>query len=131
MSRNPNLRVVAHHLGAMIPYFAGRINESYDKETLLVKPEQQFEGSKGAKPSIERFRGFYLDTAIGGNSYAIECAREVFGAQKIIFGTDYPFGPSGGTKRLASYPDIVRGTSFPAEEKQMIFEENASRLLGI
>ena len=29
MSRNPNLGVVAHHLGAMIPFFAGRINESY------------------------------------------------------------------------------------------------------
>ncbi len=131
MSRNPDLRVVAHHLGAMIPYFAGRINESYDKETLLVKPEQRFEESKGTKPSIERFRGFYLDTAIGGNRHAIECAREIFGAQKIIFGTDYPFGPSGGTRRLANYPDIVRATNLSAEEKRMILEENATKLLGI
>ena len=131
MSRNPSLRVVAHHLGAMIPFFAGRINESYDKEMSLVKPEQQFDAVKGKKPAMEHFSGFFLDTAIGGNKAAIECAKDVFGAEKIIFGTDYPFGPGDGTMRLAKYPGIVRDASLTNAEKEMIFEGNSAKLLKI
>jgi len=131
MSRNPDLKVVAHHLGAMIPFFAGRINESYGKEMSLVKPEQQFDAVKGKKPAIEHFDGFFLDTAIGGNKAAIECAHDVFGAEKIIFGTDYPFGPGDGTLRLSRYPGIVEGARLSREEKRMIFEENVSRLLKL
>jgi len=131
MFRNPNLKVVTHHLGAMIPFFAGRINESYDKEMSLVKPDQKFDAVKGKRPAIEHFDGFYLDTAIGGNKAAIECARDVFGAEKIIFGTDYPFGPGDGTMRLSKYPGIVRDSRLTKEEKELIFEENSSKLLKI
>ncbi|MHB8566388.1 MAG: amidohydrolase family protein [Nitrososphaerales archaeon] len=131
MDRNPGLKVVAHHLGAMIPFFAGRINESYDKEMSLVKPEQAFDAVKGKKPAMSHFDGFYLDTAIGGNKAAIECAREVFGAEKILFGTDYPFGPGDGQMRLERYPGIVEQANLTDREKQLIFEENAIKLLKI
>jgi predicted TIM-barrel fold metal-dependent hydrolase len=131
MERNPGLKVMIHHLGAMIPFFAGRINESYAKEMSLVKPEQDFHAVKGSKPAMSHFGGFYLDTAIGGNKAAIECAKEVFGVEKIIFGTDYPFGPSDGILRLEKYPGIVEDTSFTTEEKELVFEENISKLLKL
>jgi len=131
MSRNPNLRIVAHHLGAMIPFFSGRINESYDKEMSMVKPEQGFEVVKGNKPAMEHFGGFYYDTAIGGNKHAIEMTRDIFGAEKIVFGTDYPFGPKDGILRLANYPKLVEEARFSEAEKQLIFEENITRLLKI
>ncbi|MGI0092316.1 MAG: amidohydrolase family protein [Nitrososphaerales archaeon] len=131
MATNPNLRVVAHHLGAMIPFFAGRINESYDKEMSLARPDQKFDQVKGKGPAIEHFDGFYLDTAIGGNKAAIECACQVFGTKKIIFGTDYPFGPRDGTIRLERYPGIVEEADLSEEEKHLIFEENTSKLLKI
>ncbi|HZW55777.1 MAG TPA: amidohydrolase family protein [Nitrososphaerales archaeon] len=131
MSRNPNLRVVAHHLGAMIPYFSGRINESYDKDMSFIKSGQKFYKMKDEKPPIEHFDSFLLDSAIGGSVAAIKCAREVFGAEKIIFGTDYPFGPGDGSIRMARYPSVVEQAGFSASEKQLIFEENASKLLKI
>ncbi len=131
MERNPGLKVVAHHLGAMIPFFAGRINESYDKEMSLVKPEQAFDVVKGKKPAMAYFDRFYLDTAIGGNRAAIECAREIFGAEKILFGTDYPFGPGDGQMRLAKYPGIVEESDLSEKEKQLVFEENAIKLLKL
>jgi predicted TIM-barrel fold metal-dependent hydrolase len=132
MSRNTNLRVIGHHLGAMIPFFSGRINESYDKEMSLVKPEQQFEEvRKNNKPAVHYFQRFYYDTAIGGNKAAIEMTRDIFGAEKIIFGTDYPFGPKDGIHRLSTYPKIVEEGDFSPVEKQLIFEENASKLLSI
>ncbi|MHB8566359.1 MAG: amidohydrolase family protein [Nitrososphaerales archaeon] len=131
MSRNPNLRVVGHHLGGMIPFFAGRINESYDKEMIIARPEQKFEELKGRGPAIRHFNGFYYDTAIGGNKEAIEMTRDLFGAEKIIFGTDYPFGPRDGILRLETYPKLVEDADFSSEEKRLIFEENISKLLRI
>ena len=131
MSRNPNLRIVAHHLGAMIPFFSGRINESYDKEMSMVKPEQGFGEVKGKKSAMEHFDGFYYDTAIGGNIAAVEMTRDIFGAKKIVFGTDYPFGPKDGIKRLEGYPKLVEDADFTDEEKRMIFEENITKLLKI
>lgn len=131
MSRNPNLKVVAHHLGAMIPFFSGRINESYDKEMSTVKPEQGYDEVKGGKPAMEHFHGFYYDTAIGGNKAAIEMTRDVFGAEKILFGTDYPFGPRDGVLRLSRYPSLVEGARFTEEEKQLIFEKNVIKLLKL
>jgi len=131
MSRNPNLRIVAHHLGAMIPFFAGRINESYDKEMDLVKPEQGVSEIASKKRAIEYFDSFYYDTAIGGNKLAIEMTRDLFGAERLIFGTDYPFGPRKGEVRLSTYPKLVDEANFSIKEKQLIFEENAMRLLKI
>lgn len=131
LARNPELRVVAHHLGGMIPFFAGRINESYDKETILARPEQKFNQVKGKGPAIAHFSGFYYDTAIGGNKGAIELTRDLFGADKIIFGTDYPFGPGDGSPRLESYPKIVESADLTPKEKSLIFEENISKLLRI
>jgi uncharacterized protein len=131
MDKLPNLKVVAHHLGAMIPFFAGRINESYGKEMSLVKPEQRFDAVKGARPTMEHFGGIYLDTAIGGNKAAIQCARDIFGAEKILFGTDYPFGPGDGVLRLARYPSIIEQADLSDKERQLIFEENAIKLLKL
>jgi len=146
--KNPGLRVVVHHAGAMIPFFAGRINESYRhglpnlnmaKETKGIysyrkgkraPPDNKEE--KTTTPIIEEFgRQFYYDTAIGGNVAAIRCAYEVFGADRIVFGTDYPFGPNGGRARLERYPSVVKAVGFKTAELEKIFVANISRLLNL
>ena len=80
---------------------------------------------------MEHFGGFYYDTAIGGNKAAIEMTRDIFGAEKIVFGTDYPFGPKDGILRLANYPKLVEDAKFSEAEKRLIFEENIMKLLKI
>ena len=91
----PNLKILAHHLGGMIPFFAGRINESYSKTMGLVKGEQKIEIAN-SRPAVDFFKFFYYDTAIGGNSAAIRCGCDIFGVERIVFGTDYPFGQRPG-----------------------------------
>ena len=97
----------------------------------LARPEQKFDEVKGRGPAIEHFNGFYFDTAIGGNKAAIEMTKKIFGAGKIIFGTDYPFGPRDGTLRLATYAKLIEDTDFSSEEKRLILEENVTKLLKI
>ncbi|MHB8566362.1 MAG: amidohydrolase family protein [Nitrososphaerales archaeon] len=131
LQRYPRLKILAHHLGGMIPFFAGRINESYSKTMGLVKPEQKVAGLEEDARAIEPYKKFYYDTAIGGSTSAIRCGCDVFGIDKIVFGTDYPFGPEAGRLRLDTYPSKVRALGLSPEENEKIFESNARRLLKI
>jgi predicted TIM-barrel fold metal-dependent hydrolase len=130
IQKSPNLKILAHHLGGMIPFFAGRIDESYSKTMGPVKAGQKVAFGEG-RPAIDHFRFFYYDTAIGGSSAAIRCGYEVFGAERILFATDYPFGPEAGRRRLATYPSKVLDLGLSDAENKQIFEENARKLMGV
>ncbi|MGI0090881.1 MAG: amidohydrolase family protein [Nitrososphaerales archaeon] len=139
MSRHPRLRVLAHHLGGTIPFLEGRISESYSNkmaaypdDILLAKEQvdQALGGIRGRR-AIDFYKVFYYDTAIGGSLSAIRTGCEVFGVERIVFGTDYPFGSDGGTRRLATYPEAILRLNLPKEDLEKIFVDNATKLLAI
>jgi predicted TIM-barrel fold metal-dependent hydrolase len=96
--RHPHLRIVTHHMGAMIPYFAGRIEQGWDLEMgartppsdarLLPKPLKK-------RPS-DYFRMFYADTALSGSAPAMRCGLDYFGEAQVVFASDFPFDAEGG-----------------------------------
>lgn len=123
----PNLKVVSHHLGGgMIPFFWGRINETYEPNN-----QEKRIGRVLPKPLLDYFSQFYYDTAVGGSAAAIRCAYEVFGADRLIFATDDPWGPGTGESRLASYPRVIRSLGLPKAANKKIFEDNARRVLNL
>lgn len=75
----PNLRILVHHAGAMVPFFSGRIEHILDSE------------------HAEMFKNFYVDTAILGNTPTLQLAIDYFGINHVLFGTYAPFAvmPSG------------------------------------
>jgi aminocarboxymuconate-semialdehyde decarboxylase len=127
--RHPNLRIVTHHLGAMIPYFAGRIEQGWDLEMgsrsppadagLLPVPLKR-------KPS-EYFRMFYADTALSGAAGATRCGLDYFGDKQVIFASDFPFDAEGGAylvrETLRAIDDLARGPAV----KGAILEGNLQR----
>lgn len=132
MSKNPSLKVLVHHLGAMIPFFEGRINESYRQKISMLKPDQDFDEVKTrTELPIDAFRNFFIDTAIGGSVPAIKCGAEVFGVDHVIFATDYPFGPDNGRGRIGTYPEVVKKAGFKESELSKIYSENAVRMLNL
>src|SRR5204862_249248 len=44
---------------------------------------------------IDYFRKFYADTAVC-SAAALRCGLDFFGADHVVFATDFPFGPDGG-----------------------------------
>ncbi len=86
MERYPALKIVSHHLGGGIPFFWGRINETYNPQN-----QQRTIGKVLPKPLYDYFSLFYYDTAVGGNASAIKCAYDIFGADRIVFATDSPW----------------------------------------
>ncbi|MDP2643327.1 MAG: amidohydrolase family protein [Desulfobacterales bacterium] len=127
MERYPTLKVVSHHLGGgMIPFFMGRTNESYSPEE-----QQKCFGRVLPRPLEEYFSRFYYDTAVGGSAPAVRCAYEVFGADRIIFATDFPLGPGTGEDRLAQYPEVIRSLGLSEAETRAIFSGNARRVIHL
>lgn len=127
MERYPSLKVLSHHLGGgMVPFFMGRINETYN-------PNDQMKniGRVLPKPLFEYFSRFYYDTAVGGSAPAIRCAYEVFGADQLVFATDAPNGPGDGEIRLKTYPGVIKSLGLSEKENRKIFEGNAKRFLNL
>ena len=113
----------------MIPFYFGRTLETYEPEN-----QKKMYGGKMnvlSKPLYDYFSLFYYDTAVGGSAPAIKCCYEVFGADRMVFASDAPWGPGSGEFRLTEYPKVIQGMDLPEKDKKKIFEDNARRLLKI
>jgi len=115
---HPDLKFIVHHCGAMVPYFQKRI-----KWVLSLVP--------GLYPDIkkpeEHFRKFYTDTAVYGNTSALMCGYDFYGANHILYGTDAPLGPKFGM--TGETAESIERMDISDEEKQKIFFGNAAELL--
>lgn len=107
----PHIRYIVHHAGGMVPFFAGRV------ERILKKEE------------AEDFKSFYVDTAILGNSKALELAVSYYGTDHVLFGTDAPLGilPAGATKEIKEAIDEM---PLDQEDFSKIYEKNYFKILG-
>jgi uncharacterized protein len=95
--RLPDLKVVTHHAGGMIPYFEGRFGPGND--VLGARTSDEDYGALRAELKcrpLDYFRKFIADTATFGAAGSIGLAMDFFGKDKIIFASDAPFDPEGG-----------------------------------
>ena len=127
LDRFPNLVFISHHLGGMIPYFAGRIIATEGQERQVSRKS----GFELKRPTIEYFKLMYHDTAVSGHAPALECGYSFFGPDHIVFSTDYPFGHEHGEYQLRENLNAVKGLRVPEEDKQKILDLNARKLFNI
>ena len=129
LERFPALKIVTHHAGGLVPFFSKRIELSWDFNTKLMGYRQ--EGSTLSKPPIEYYRQFYCDTAIQGNTAALMCAWEFFGADRIMFATDSPYDDEMGERVYRETIPAVEAMAVGDADKRLIFEGNARRLFKL
>jgi uncharacterized protein len=119
LDKYPSIKFIAHHCGAMIPYFYKRI------------PQPAPPGAKLNKPALEYFKSFYTDTVLAGNTPALMCGYAFYGADKILFATDYPYP---GAKPDVAIDDVIKSVeqmTVAEEEKAKMFSKNARQLLKL
>ena len=88
---------------------------------------RQDHGHRAARQPVpaKRFRSVYLDTGQSGRGpRGIALAAKVFGADRILFGTD-----SGPNSLVGQTIAMVKQAVLTAEEKQQILVGNGRRLL--
>ncbi|MDR5710013.1 MAG: amidohydrolase family protein [Armatimonadota bacterium] len=130
--RFPNLKILTHHMGGMVPYFEGRVGWGLDQLGTRTDVEEDLRAKEALrKRPLDYFRAFYADTALFGALPATECGIAFFGAERVLFATDFPFDPEGGSLFIRETIRVIENVSFPPEVKQAIFEGNARRLLRL
>jgi uncharacterized protein len=129
---NPELKIITHHMGAMIPYFEGRVGVGLDQLGRRTDDEQDV-GTLGRlkKRPYDYFRMFYADTALFGALPATECGLAFFGSDHVLFGTDMPFDPEKGTGFIRETIRVIDNITASIEDKKKIYEENARKLLRL
>lgn len=124
MEKYPDLKVVVHHCGAMLPFFAKRV--------ALGVPEPG-EITKLTKPPVEYYKKFYGDTVLGGNTPALMCGHAFFGTDHMVFATDYPY-PGGVARADIAVGEVIKSVedmNVSDEEKVKILSKNTRQLLKL
>ena len=125
----PNLKVVTHHGGGMIPYYEQRIIQHYGQQDRRNRATYLKELSK---TPIEYYKMFYNDTAIHGNTPALMLACSFCGADHLVFGADMPLGDYYfGFRSYRQTIDAIEAMNISDADKRKIFSENALRLLRL
>lgn len=131
----PNIKVITHHLGAMIPYFEGRVGPGWDQLGTRTSDEDYAPilrrmKRKGLRP-IDYFKKFYADTAVFGSSEATKCGLRFFGVDHTLFASDMPFDPEKGSAYIRWTTEIIDNLDLSPFERHAIYEGNARRLLKL
>ena len=128
----PNLKVIAHHTGAMVPFFEGRVGPGLDTlGSRTPKDEQHLVETNLKGRPIDHFRKFYADTASFGAAAALECGMAFYGVDHILFATDMPFDPEKGPGFIRETIRAIEAMSIAPADRAKIYEENARRLLKL
>jgi predicted TIM-barrel fold metal-dependent hydrolase len=124
--RHPDLKIITHHLGGMIPYFDGRVGPGLDVLGSRTTGEDYSAVLSSLKrPHLDYFRMFYADTAMFGSMAALQCGLDFFGAEHVVFATDSPLGPIGKTV------EALERHGLDSAAKAAVFGGNARRLLRL
>ncbi len=129
----PDLKVITHHAGGMIPYFEGRVGPGWDQMGARTT-DRDLKAEvldKLKRPHLEYFKAFYADTATFGSGRAISHAMEFFGADKVLFASDAPFDPEGGPMYIRETMARIDALGLSDEARRAVYQDNAVRLLGL
>jgi uncharacterized protein len=128
--KHPDIKIITHHLGGMIPYFEGRVGPGWDQlGTRTSDEDYTVLLQKLKKRPLDYFRMFYADTAVFGSKTATLCGLNFFGADHVLFASDSPFDPEKGAAYIRWTIEIIDSLDITPEERQAIYEGNARRLM--
>lgn len=127
LERHPRLNFVTHHCGGVIPFLAGRLAWSDDFNEMRMGHRDIFL----KRNALDYYRMFYYDTAVNGNTAALECGRAFCGIDRLIFATDMPFDNQGGYRQIRDTIDSIERMRLNEEEKKKVYQDNAIRLMRL
>jgi predicted TIM-barrel fold metal-dependent hydrolase len=128
--RLPNLKIITHHLGGMVPYFEGRVGPGWDQLGSRTSDEDlTVILTRLKKRPLDYFKQFYADTAVFGSFSATQCGLDFFGADNVLFASDSPFDPERGPMYVRETIKIIDWLDITEQERAQIYQGNAERLL--
>lgn len=116
LERHPTLQVVHPHVGGVLPYLMGRVEE---------QTEVKRRGREHiTQPPRSYYRQVYLDL-VSPDAHALDFAMAVAGPERLLFGSDHPWV---GIDTMLGY---VRSCDWPDDALQRALAGNAAQLFRI
>jgi len=130
--RWPHLKIVTHHMGGMVPYFAGRVGPGLDQLGVRTEDEDlSVHLTRLKKRPLDYFKMFYADTALFGAPGAMACGLEFCGVDHVLFASDMPFDQEKGTRNIRVTIEDVDRLPVSEADRRKIYEDNARHLLKL
>ena len=129
--RHPDIKIITHHGGAMIPFFEGRVGYGWDQlgtRTSDVDYVKLLRSMK--KRPVDYFKNFLADTALSGARAGTVCSLDFFGVDKVLFASDMPFEPTPGLF-VRETIRVIESLDLTSDQKDRIYRKNAERLLNL
>ena len=120
LEKYPKLKLIHSHLGGVVPYMVGRIDDSFNN----YSKEYGLELSKA--PSEYYKRQVYVDS-ISYHLPAMRCCLDWLGYDHILLGTDYAH-PIGHIEEAIRY---IRDMGLSEEDTDKILGRNAARIFKL
>ncbi|TMG76490.1 MAG: amidohydrolase [Betaproteobacteria bacterium] len=128
----PNLKIITHHMGGMVPFYAGKIDLGFNQifhGTTRKNPVAEKAGLK--KRPADYYKMLYADTSLNGSVAATRCGHEFFTTGHCLFATDAPFDAEQGRMLIRETINAVNGLELPKTERDRVFAGNARALLKL
>jgi len=125
LERFPEIDFVVADVGGVLAFFAQRAVNIYSGRTEEIRRRYGLRENP-----LDSFRRFYVDTADHPAS-TLRCVKDFFGADRMVLGTNYPYGPEEGCLLIKNSLKAIDGLELGAADKEKILGGNAARILGI
>jgi len=122
LERHPGLQLLLAHGGGNLIFLKGRLNSAYEATGWEADPYYRKNISRSPG---EHFSRIFFDTC-SLSPESVEFTIRIAGADRVMFGTDYPFGTADPEAKRA-LPALER---LDAEPNRRIFRANAEAVLA-
>jgi predicted TIM-barrel fold metal-dependent hydrolase len=125
LERFPEINFIVADVGGVLAFFAQRAINIYAGRTEEIR--RRF----GLRENpLDSFRHFYVDTADHPAS-TLRCVKDFFGVDRMVLGTNYPYGPQEGRLLIKNSLAAIDGLGLDIGEKTKILGGNAAAILGL
>jgi aminocarboxymuconate-semialdehyde decarboxylase len=128
----PSLKIISHHMGGMIPFFAGKIDLGF-RQIFFGTPERNPAAEDAGLRQHPRryYEMLYADTALNGEVAPTRCGHAFFKTAHCLFATDAPFCSEQGRGLIRNTIVAVNALEISADERERIFSGNARELMRL
>ena len=116
----PDLKLIVPHTGGFVPFIRGRVGRMIDEWT---SPDDWIDLDQSSQFYFDKL---YVDT-VAHSPAALEYCYKMFGADRLLYGTDHPFGHPD----FQRFNDMVDGLDCSDSDRELINHGNARRLLSL
>ena len=116
-TRYPNIKIINSHLDGALPMLLQRADNQY-----------QWEAPDTPEPPSVTARRMWYDSVGHGHVPALRCAIDSFGADRLVFGTDFPYETGDVFVRAIDY---INDPRIDPEAALAILDHNAATVLGL